>query len=515
MWRRPFSFLARFSHRPGGWVPGRARREEAVMNKAIIGAGVAVAVAGTAWAGGTWWSATRVEEGFRAYSTQLSSDPAMAVDMSVTSYERGPLRSHAISRVALRGTPDLAVDLEHAIEHGPNPAFGWSRITTTIRWPEAMRPALAYYFEGKAPATLVTTVGFDGASRTVVSSPAFEKAPQDQSSGKVVWGGLTASIEHPSADRVKGALSAPRLAIDTPVGSSQMSSLTAVADWNTTGANSLHWTGTSSLGIAEIGVTSMFGSYGVKDLAMSGYQKDQGKTLLAGYTLSAASGEMLTGEKRQPLFRNAGLELELSGLDRQAVSDLLTGTSNISRLDLAPAERSAKTMELVARALEAIAAQSPSLALKRLGVDTPNGAFSATGTVGLGPAISGADPKDPNAWRERVRGSFSVQVSPGLARMALEKQMRPKAYAALARPGEKMDPETLKAMAAHFADRRLQQMAEVGALRTQGENYLLEIELKRGEWMVNGLTREQFMVAMVEQERTQAPVIGVVPNATR
>jgi uncharacterized protein YdgA (DUF945 family) len=415
----------------------------------------------------------------------------------------------------LRGTPGFAMDLEHVIEHGPNPAFGWSRITTTVRWPESLRPALAYYFEGRAPVTLVTTVGFDGTSRTDVSSPAFEKVPQDQSSGKVVWGGLTASIDHPSADRVKGALSVPRIAIDAPVGSSQMSSLRATADWITTGANSLYWTGTSSLGIAEIDVTSMFGSYGVKDLAMSGYQKDQGKTLLAGYTVSIASGEMLSGERRQPLFRNAVLELELSGLDRQALSDLLTGTSAVNRMDLAPAERSAKTMELVASALEAIAAQSPSLALKRVGVETPNGAFSATGTVGLAPANTGADPKDPNAWRERVRGSFTVEVAPGLARMALEKQVTPKAYAALARPGEKMDPEALKAMAAHFADRRLKQMAESGALRTRGENYLLEIQLKRGEWMVNGLTREQFMAALADSTGAPSHAIAAAPGAAR
>ncbi len=485
------------------------------MNKAIIGAGVFAAVAGTAWAGGTWWSSTLTEEGLRDYAIQISADPAMMVDMSVTSYERGPLVSHAVSRVAMRGTPGLAVELEHAIEHGPNPSFGWSRITTTVRWPEAMRPALAYYFEGKVPVTLVTNVAFDGSARTDVLSPAFEKAPQDQSTGTVVWGGITGSIDHPGKDRVRSALAMPRLALDTPGGSGQLNGLTLAADWNTAGPNSLHWTGSSSLAIAEAGITSMFGSYAVKDITFTGYQKDQGKTLLAGYVATVAGGEMLSGERRQPLFHNAGLELELAGIDRQALAQLLDGTSKLGRMKLAPAEQMTKTMDLVAHAFEAMAAQSPSLTLKRLGVETPQGMFAATGTVDVGPAAAGADPKDPNAWRERIRGSFAVEVSPGLARLALQKQSTPQAYAALARPGEKIDPEALQVMAGHFADKRLKQLAESGALRMKGENYLVEIELKHGEFILNGLTREQFLVAMAEQDRTQAPVIGVAPNAAR
>jgi uncharacterized protein YdgA (DUF945 family) len=485
------------------------------MNKVIIGGGLAIAVAGTAWAGGTWWSATRIEQGLRDYSTQLSVDPAMPVDMTVTSYERGPLTAHAVSRVALRGTPNLAVDLEHAIEHGPNPAFGWSRITTTVRWPEAMRPALAYYFEGNAPVTLVTIVGFDGRTRTEAVSPAFEKAPQDQSSGKVIWGGLTGSIDHPAADRSRSAFAAPRLALDTPAGSTRLSGLTVSADWLTSGPNSLYWTGSSSLGIAEVAITSMFGSYAVKNLAFSGYQKDQDKTLLAGYTVSAASGDMLSGENRQPLFRNAALEMELAGLDRQALTELLDGTSRMGRMNLASAEQTTKTVELIARTFEAIAAKSPSLALKRLGFETPQGMLSATGAVDLGPAAVGADPKDPNAWRERVRGSFAVEVSPGLARLALEKQVTPKAYAALARPGETVDPEAVKAMAAHYADKRLKQMADGGALRTKGDNYLVEIELKAGELMFNGLTREQFIAALAGQDGARGPAVAVAPMAGR
>lgn len=485
------------------------------MNKAILGAGVVAALAGSAWAGSTWWSSTLTEQGLRDYAARMSADPAMLADMSVTNYERGALVSHAVSRIAMRGTPGLAVDLEHAIEHGPNPSFGWSRITTTVRWPEALRPALAYYFEGKAPVTLVTNVAFDGSTHTEVVSPAFEKAPQDQSTGKVIWGGLTGSIDHPGQDRMRSALAMPMLALDTPVGSGRMNGLTLAADWNTAGPNSLHWTGSSSLAIAEAGVTSMFGSYAVKDVTFTGYQKDQGRTLLAGYSMRVAGGEMLSGERRQPLFHNAGLELELAGIDRQALADLLDGTSKLGRMQLAPGDQMAKSMELVSRAFEAIAAQSPSLTLKRLGVDTPQGMFAATGSVDVGPAVAGADPKDPNVWRERIRGSFAVEVSPGLARLALQKQSTPQAYAALARPGEKIDPEALQVMAAHFADKRLKQLAESGALRMKGENYLVEIELKHGEFILNGLTREQFLVAMAEQDTTQVPAIGVAPDAAR
>lgn len=481
-----------------------------MMNKVLIGVGLVVAAAGTSWAGVTWWSASHTEASFREYAAQVSADPAMPFDMTVASYERGTLKSHAITRIAVRGSRRLAFELEHSIDHGPSLAFGLSRIVTTVRWPEAARPAIAYYFEGRPPLSLVTVVGFDGTSHTEVVSPAFEKSPQDQSSGKVVWGGLSGSIGHPSADQLKGMVTMPRLALDTPAGSGHLDGLAVNVDWKTAGPNSLYWTGGSSLSIAEAGVISPFGSYAVHDVAFGGYQKDQGKTLLAGYTVRAASGEMMNGEQRQPVFRNANLDVEVSGLDRKALSELFDGTTRLAP-DMPAAERNEKTMELVARALEAIAAQSPSLALKQMEVETPHGAFSATGGLGLVPAATGGEPKSPGAWVERLQGAFTVEVSPGLARLALAKQSTPKAYAALAKPGEKIDQEAVKALADHFADRRLKQLAEHGALRTKGGNYLIEIDLKRGEWMLNGLTREQFMVALADQNAET--VAGIAPGS--
>jgi len=482
------------------------------MNKAIMSIGLVAVAAGTTWAGVTWWSAARTESDFREYAAQVSSDPALPFDMSVASYERGVLKSHAVSRIAVRGSRRLAFELEHAIDHGPNLAFGLSRVTTTVRWPEAARPAIAYYFEGRQPLSLVTVVGFDGNARTEIASPAFEKSPQDQSSGKIIWGGLSGSIGHPATDQLRGMVTMPRLALDTPAGSGRLEGLAVNVDWKTAGPNSLYWTGASSLSIAEAGVVSPFGSYAVRDVAFGGYQKDQGRTLLAGYTVHAASGEMMNGEQRQPVFRNANLDLELSGLDRKALSDLFAGTSRLAP-DMPAPERNEKTMELVAHALEAIAAQAPALALKQMEVETPHGMFSATGGLDLAPAAAGADPKSPSAWVERLKGAFTVEVSPGLARLALAKQSMPKAYAALSKPGEKVDPEAQKALADHFADRRLKQLTEHGALRTKGSNYLIEIDLKRGEWLLNGLTREQFMVALADQNA--APAIAAAHGPLR
>lgn len=480
------------------------------MNKVLIGIGLVIAAAGTSWAGVTWWGASHTEASFRDYAAQVSADPAMPFDLSVVTYERGTLKSHAITRVAVRGSQRLTFELEHSIDHGPSLAFGMSRIVTTVRWPEAARPAIAYYFEGRPPLSLVTVVGFDGTSHTDVVSPAFEKSPQDQSSGKVVWGGLSGSIGHPAADQVRGMVTMPRLALDTPAGSGHLDGLNVNVDWKTTGPNSLYWTGASSLSIAEAGLISPFGSYAVRDVAFGGYQKDQGKTLLAGYTVRAASGEMMTGEQRQPVFRNANLDVELSGLDRKALSDLFDGTTRLAP-DMPAAERNEKTMALVTHALEAIAAQSPSLALKQMEVETPHGAFSATGDLGLGPAGAGGMPPSPSAWVERLQGTFTIEVAPGLARLALAKQSMPKAYAALSKPGEKIDQEAVKALADHFADRRLKLMAQHGALRMKGANYLIEIDLKRGEVLLNGLSREQFMVALADQSADT--VARVAPGA--
>ena len=501
--------LARFSH-PQGALQSAGRN----MNKVVMSVGLVAVAAGTTWTGVTWWSAARTEASFREYAAQVSSDPAMPFDMSVASYERGVLRSHAVSRIAVRGSRRLAFELEHAIDHGPDLEFGLSRVTTTVRWPEAARPAIAYYFEGRQPLSLVTVVGLDGHFHTEVVSPAFEKSPQDQSSGKVIWGGLKGSIGRPATGRLRGTVSMPRLALDTPAGSGHLDGLAVHVDWKTAGPNSLYWTGASSLSIVEAGVVSPFGSYAVRDVAFGGYQKDQGKTLLAGYTVRAASGEMMNGEQRQPVFRNANLDLELSGLDRKALSDLFEGTSKLPP-DLPLAERNEKSMALVARALEAIAAQSPSLALKQLEVETPHGMFSATGGLDLSSVVMGTDPKSPKAWVERLEGSFTVEVSPGLARLALAKQSMPKAYSALSKPGERVDPEAHKALADHFADRRLKQLTEHGALRTKGGKYVVEIDLKRGEWLLNGLTREQFMVALAEQDAGAVPGIAAGPRPPR
>lgn len=481
------------------------------MNKAMIGGGLVVALAGTAWAGGTWWTSQRAEQGLREYSMRITADPAMPVDMTVTSYERGPLTSHAVSRVFLRGAPQFAVELDHAIENGPNPAFGWTRITTTIRPPEMARQSLAYYFDGKPPLTLVTVVGFDGAARTQVMSPAFDKPIEGQPSGKVVWGGLSGTIDQPSAERTVSTLSVPRLSVDTQAGSFRMNGLAFATDWNTTGPNSLHWTGSSSFKMADAEVSSVFGRYSIQEVAFAGYQKDQGRTILAGYAITAASGGVATDGAARPLFRNAALELELAGLDRQALSDLLEGTSRLNRAELSPAQRSSQTLALFTHALEAIAAQSPALVLKRLGVETEHGMYAATGKLELGPAAVGADPKDPMAWRDRLQGRFELEVAPGLARLALEKPATAKAYHALTRLGERADPESVKAMAAEIADRQLQHLVAAGALRTKGPNYAAEIDVKGAEWFINGMTREQFMGVLAEDPAPASDVRALPP----
>lgn len=472
-------------------------------SRILIAGGLVAGLAAGGYAGAAWWSGNEMEASFRAHAQALSADPAMPVKVTVVSYERGLRGATAVTRVGPRQMPQVFLEFEHEITHGPDPAFGWGRIVTRLRGPEPMKAALDEVFGGLPAFTATSTLPFAGGSTTAIVSPAFERGG---AGARTTWGGLTGTLELPGTDRATFELQAPSLVVQGPGGGVTVTALRSAGEWTLVGPNSLHWTGRSTGSAEAIEVGSAFGRYAVRKLAVEGWQKDQGDTLASGYLLTVGAATMPGKAGPEPVFSDFALEVDVDRLDRKALGDFMHASEAAQQPGLAPQEQGRRMLEAVAGLVEGLAAKSPRLNLKRLALESPRGGLRAEGHLAMTPVppVAGAA-ADPGAgapgtlmaMAERLAGRFVIDLSPDLVRFALEKRAAVTAYSELSRRGEPLDETAAAQLAARIAEDRLRLLVEAGLLRPEGERLRVEAVLAGGELTLNGLTREEFMMSVM------------------
>ncbi len=468
----------------------------------LIAGGVAAGLAAGGYAGAAWWSGNEMEAGFRAHAEALSSDSALPLRVTVVSYERGLRGATAVTRVAPRQMPQVFLEFEHDITHGPDPSFGWGRIVTRLRGPEPLRAALDEVFGGQPAFTATSTLPFAGGSSIAIVSPAFDRG---DAGSRASWGGLSGTVELPGEDVARFDLQAPSVAVQGRGGRFTATALRTTGEWKLSGPNSLHWTGRSTGSAESIEVGSPFGAYGVRRLSAEGWQKDQGDTLASGYLLTVGAATMPGKAGPETVFSDFALEVDAERLDRKALGDFMHASEAAQQPGLAPQEQGRRMLEAMAGLVEGLAAKSPRLNLKRLALESPRGGLRAEGHLAMtpAPAVSGAA-ADPGAGApgvllavaERLAGRFVIDLSPDLVRFALEKRAAVTAYSELSRRGEPLDETAAAQLAARIAEDRLRLLVEAGLLRPEGERLRVEAVLAGGELTLNGLTREEFMMSV-------------------
>lgn len=150
-----------------------------------------------------YWFGVEAE---RIYQYQISSlgtnDKVVVLE---NRFERGWLRSHAESKVAISGTPMIIV-AEHTIEHGPIPVSDPLQHIISLRPLQALISSqLAMQKTGQAgedvaTGTLLTRVNVDGTTRTQISVPA--KSVQFDQSSTLSWEQISGHVDF---DPVQGS----------------------------------------------------------------------------------------------------------------------------------------------------------------------------------------------------------------------------------------------------------------------------------------------------------------------
>ena len=465
-------------------------------------AGAGVVVFGTGGlAGAAWWTGSRAEEGFRARAEALSADPAMSVTMTVVSYDRGLRNSTAVSRVSPRGMPEMFLELEHQIAHGPHPDYGWGRIETRLRGPDQVKAALDGLFGGQAAITIASTMPFEGGSVTEIVSPPFERTTNGVRSA---WGGLTATLKLSAAQVATFTLKSPGLTVQGLGSLLTMGAISGDGEWNLSGPNSLYWTGRSALRMETAEASGAFGRYSVRGLGIEGWQKDEGATLGSGFKMVLASVTKAAEAASEPVLNDMVVEVDAERLDRAALSQFMHASEALQSSGPATAEESRRMLGTLTKLADDLAARSPRLNLRQLALKSPRGALRAQGHMELKPAASAAGGAPDEAavgaalgsLGERLSGSAVVDISPELLRFVLEKRAAVPAWTAQSQTGQPMDEAAAAQLAARMAEARLRELVEAGLLRAAGEWLRVEAALEGGELRLNGLTAAEFMAVV-------------------
>jgi uncharacterized protein YdgA (DUF945 family) len=465
------------------------------MKKLGMLLGLVLAVLALAAAAVPWYIGWETERHFIA----SLGDPALKrnspLAMALKSYERGWLHSRAVHRVSLRADPEVYFDVEHDIRQVPDPNAGWVIVQSTPRWPEKVQAAADYYFNRKAAVSVRTVVGFDRNVSMTFESPAFSKPMLAEPRVNLDWGGASGRISVTDRTRVNVALDAPHVNLSGGGVSVKFAGVAMHGDWNVAG-NQADWSGETRVAIREVGFSSLSGGGTLKGLESSVVQRDQGATVMVGYSLKVKEGIAQDAEREQQGFTNAVLDLELDRLDKKALAKYFDDLSNAEHAQMSEDDYDQLVARLALNMLTDLLKGSPEMRVKRFGVQTANGDVSASAAI----AFNGKDFAQGAAPFEllgRVKFTGAAQLSTRLLHGWMAQQARAQAVDALALPGAPADEAQMRMLCERIAQEQLAALEASGLLKAEGDKFVVRAELTDGRFSVNGMAADQFLAGLL------------------
>jgi uncharacterized protein YdgA (DUF945 family) len=422
--------------------------------------------------------------------------------VSYTSFQRGWLKSEAISRVALRADPSIYLEVRHEISQMPDRA-SWMRVHSVPQLTGAVKANLDYYFDGQAPLAIDTVVGYDGTHVVRFTSPAFSKPLHQQPETTVSWGGMQGTITVDANDHWVGTATVPSIAVEGTDGEALLTALKIDGAWDVRGT-AIDWQGETKVGLSEFRVVTPLRQFAIKDVTGSTYQRSQGNSVLLGYALRIGSGSAAQAGAANQTMSNAVLELELDKLDKKALSKYLADLGNAEQLAMAPEARARLAAQLAMHLGAELLRGSPELRVKQLGVETPAGSVLAHAVV----KFDGSNLTDIAFSPEllaRIKAKGDVKLSGALLRTQLQQQVRTQVEVALRQQGGLSTEENIRAMSEKMIEDQLKGFTDAGLLRASGTHFTVEAEFAAGQMRVNGLPANQLFGGLAAQPAPAAP----------
>jgi len=442
-----------------------------------------------------WYLGRQAEQRFLAALSHPALGDNSAVALSLVQYERGWLHSSAVHRVALKADPEVHFDVHHAIRHLPDPERGLVMVHSTPRWPQKVQAAADYYFGDQPAVSVHTVVDFDRNVSMTVESPAFSKPMLTQPEVKLTWGGGSGRISVSGPARVALVFELPRVQVDGGGLSASFAGMKVQGDWDVTG-NQAEWSGQTNMGIGELSLASAFGSASLKGVDSSVIQRNQGATVLVGYSLKVREGVAAgVGEQAQG-FRDAVLEIELDRLDKQVLAKYFDDIAGAERAQVSPQAHNRLAAQLAMGMMSELLKGSPEMRVKKLGMTMANGSLSGSAVLGFdGSGMAQGGP--PAEMLSRVKFSGSAELSTTLLQAWLEKQARAQASSALTEQGTPPEEARVHALTQQIAQQTLAGLEASGLLKAEGDKFVVRAEFAAGSLLINGMAGDQFLPGLL------------------
>jgi uncharacterized protein YdgA (DUF945 family) len=442
-----------------------------------------------------WYLGRQAEQRFLAGLKHPALGENSAVAVSLVQYERGWLNSSAVHRVALKADPDVYFDVHHAIGHLPDPERGLVTVHSTPRWPQKVQAAADYYFGNRPALSVHTVVDFERNVSMTLESPAFSKPMLTRPEVKLTWGGGSGRISVTGPARVAVTFDLPRVQVDGSALSATFADMKVQGDWDVTG-NQAEWSGQTSMGIGELSLASPFGSASLKGVDSSVVQRNQGATVLVGYTLKVREGLTAAAGEQAQGFRDAVLEIELDRLDKQVLAKYFDDVADAERAAVSPQAHQRLAAQLAMSMMSELLKGSPEMRVKKLGMTMAKGSLSGSAVLGFdgsGMGQGGA----PAEMLSRVRFSGSAELSTTLLQAWLEKQARAQASSALTAQGAPPEEARVHALTQQIAQQTLAGLEASGLLKAEGDKFVVRAELTAGSLSINGMAGDQFLPGLL------------------
>jgi len=473
---------------------------------------IGVSIGALAVAAAIPWGVGRLAE--HRFVTGLES-AAGGVDammrMHLVRYERGWLSSSAVHRVQLTDNAAGAFEIHHRIDHLPRPGEGLARVHSSPVWTGEAGDAVAHYFGADAPVSADTVVDFDGSLAMTLHSPAFNKALAEEPGVKVTWGGAQGTVHIDAAGKADMRLNVPGLAMHGQGVVATFADMRLEGQW-AGNADPGAWSGRTVLKVSAIGLSSPDGGARLRHVETAIDRRDEGETIRLAYRLRIGEGNTL-GSADEDSFREGVLELELDGLDKKALAAYADRMEQTPRA-LPEGQQARVNARLALALLGDLLQGAPELRIRRLGLITPQGSFTASGVIGIEPVQAGASGAD---LLSRLRLDGRIDVSVALLEGWLARDTYRGVEAALMQRGGEVDEALARELTQRFVRERIESWASSGILAADRDRYKVQVKLSQGHLSVNGVPSDELLPSRSPDELLDSlgETAAVGPDATR
>lgn len=312
------------------------------MSKAIIiGGGIIVLAA----AASPYFCGQALESKFdqkvKDIQTSLQLEPSLKIE--ITDYQRGWFSSTAKMTLTVENEP---IVIDNKITHGPWSYFGLGKIESSIELPEQVKQPIDKLFNGQAPLTITSGIGFSGYKSLEVFSPTIDNQPlPNKPNTTVSWGGIQGGFTI-AGDQVVSDLKIPALKISEKSNFFEMIGITLTGssvyfgenDWAS--AANKNWAGDSVLNIEKLAFRKYDESFGTS-FNLSAKSTDENSNNTVSYNLVAKFANIeLPKQAGVTISKSDTVEfgIGLDGLPKKQLADLVAKLNELQKSGKTPSE---------------------------------------------------------------------------------------------------------------------------------------------------------------------------------